>query len=1052
MDASAILCRGYLRIGDGSRTVLSAFRMPRALLHETFRQRFFGLVAFDGKPSSISPVVEERHVMLIWMADEPAFESWLATAQPGRIEGTLAIACSNIKTACLGFLPASGIQELRETLRLDLPKVTAVELVTTSRTMLLCSDSKAELVRWEGALLAFADAGQQPGHRNSNRMSHAAERRASAIHNRRGSNRMSLRRRSTFTPAGLVTFNKWKFEVTTALFRFLLLLLLGVSLAWPFALIWLMNPYLAGCISQDGRPTFAHSNSSHCYTATADGSVQLVDGCRAWRAAAQDMGGGLSWVSHLQTSGLLPRAYVLEGEVQSCFRTPNVGDLFVYWLFVAAEIISVLSTIAVNLLNWRVMRRGAKPLHKLQPPLPTTAYPSVDVLICHYSEPAEETVATLQKALSLEYPPSKLHIYICDDGRLKSDFKAVDGSGSHWPAAKLNQGCIQQSGDTREVIADFMEAQLGVSDDQPRPIDAHKTTREVLPAPDEPARVVPRIDCAVGFIEDRYEVPGMPKVSYVARLKPKVHHSKSGNINNVLYNVQAAADAPLQPPTEAACAPGRYVAIFDNDMEPHPLFLVSVLSLFFEPYKAADRHSRARWFSARAANMPPQTTASRSYPPGVSRDDCSNDLQATTSPSQVQQEAIQIDGLEMALPASTPAPPGGSTWTDEPEDNVDNLAAGNKLAFVQTPQYFKRDELVDEFGDPLAHSNATFMDVALPGMDTFDSAMFIGTNCVWRRAALDSIGGLQYGTISEDFWTGRHAHQLGWLSAYLRKDHLGDPDERFRLSEGTVPPNVAASLAQRKRWHKGAVELALGVDNPVDALWAPQARYRPSWRLPRSVRLFRSFHWHYITKFSWLATTIPAPIYTFICCFGCWTNDIFLFLNPMPAAIFMLPRLLLSAVVPTLANPHVSTASYLISATEFFVYWPVKLVGTLEAFYSKVTGKAAKWGNTGGIGSGSVDELPVVLCVLALTVSLLRSMVVWMFVDTHVELYRVLPVWGFGTVMLGMYWPFARTSIQEWAGYSYYSLNGSLLWVWLFSSLLMGSTLLMQQRENGAFG
>ena len=41
-------------------------------------------------------------------------------------------------------------------------------------------------------------------------------------------------------------------------------------------------------------------------------------------------------------------------------------------------------------------------------------------------------------------------------------------------------------------------------------------------------------------------------------------------------------------------------------------------------------------------------------------------------------------------------------------------------------------------------------------------------------------------------------------------------DERFRLAEGAVPDSVAASLAQRKRWHKGTVELFLGfVDSYV---------------------------------------------------------------------------------------------------------------------------------------------------------------------------------------------------------------------------------------------
>ena len=91
------------------------------------------------------------------------------------------------------------------------------------------------------------------------------------------------------------------------------------------------------------------------------------------------------------------------------------------------------------------------------------------------------------------------------------------------------------------------------------------------------------------------------------------------------------------------------------------------------------------------------------------------------------------------------------------------------------------------------------------------------------------------------------------------------------------------------------------------------------------------------------------------------------------AALFMIPRLFFSSFVPTLANPTLRASSYRVSATEFFVYWPVKLVGTLEAMYSKCTGKPAKWGNTGGVLSGSADEVPVFLCVVTLVVSLARS-------------------------------------------------------------------------------
>ena len=126
----------------------------------------------------------------------------------------------------------------------------------------------------------------------------------------------------------------------------------------------------------------------------------------------------------------------------------------------------------------------------------------------------------------------------------------------------------------------------------------------------------------------------------------------------------------------------------------------------------------------------------------------------------------------------------------------------------------------------------------------------------------------------------------------------------------------------------------------------------------------------------------------------------------------MLPRLFLSNAVPTLANPTVDVQGYYAGATEFFVYWPVKFIGTIEAFYSKCTGKPAKWGNTGGVASGSIDELPIIICVIALMAALLRSVIVFLFIETDKELFGVIPLWAFGTAMLSIYWPFARVSIQ----------------------------------------
>ena len=69
-------------------------------------------------------------------------------------------------------------------------------------------------------------------------------------------------------------------------------------------------------------------------------------------------------------------------------------------------------------------------------------------------------------------------------------------------------------------------------------------------------------------------------------------------------------------------------------------------------------------------------------------------------------------------------------------------------------------------GDVLSHENSVVYDTGLPGMDGYDSAPFFGTNTMWRREALDSIGGFQYGTISEDFW------RVSRSPASLRRLHV----------------------------------------------------------------------------------------------------------------------------------------------------------------------------------------------------------------------------------------------------------------------------------------
>ncbi len=65
---------------------------------------------------------------------------------------------------------------------------------------------------------------------------------------------------------------------------------------------------------------------------------------------------------------------------------------------------------------WRPIERQVRNLSQLTPPLPEADHPTVDVFITCYSEPTDLVEATARAALQLDYPVTKLRVYILDDG------------------------------------------------------------------------------------------------------------------------------------------------------------------------------------------------------------------------------------------------------------------------------------------------------------------------------------------------------------------------------------------------------------------------------------------------------------------------------------------------------------------------------------------------------------------------------------------------------------------------------------------------------------
>ncbi len=87
-------------------------------------------------------------------------------------------------------------------------------------------------------------------------------------------------------------------------------------------------------------------------------------------------------------------------------------NLFFMFLLLSAE----LYAFAILFLGYI---QTARPLQRRPVPLPENVdeWPHVDLLIPTYNEPLSIVRSTVFAAINIDYPPSKLHVYVCDDGR-----------------------------------------------------------------------------------------------------------------------------------------------------------------------------------------------------------------------------------------------------------------------------------------------------------------------------------------------------------------------------------------------------------------------------------------------------------------------------------------------------------------------------------------------------------------------------------------------------------------------------------------------------------
>jgi cellulose synthase (UDP-forming) len=125
-----------------------------------------------------------------------------------------------------------------------------------------------------------------------------------------------------------------------------------------------------------------------------------------------------------------------------------------------------------------------------------------------------------------------------------------------------------------------------------------------------------------------------------------------------------------------------------------------------------------------------------------------------------------------------------------------------KVGIVQTPQFFDVDA---PNGQPrfnwlqraAAATQELFYRWIQPARDGVDAAICVGTNAVYRRAALTAAGGFAQIGHSEDVWTGVRMKLAGYTTRYVP----------VNLAKGVCPDNFDGFTNQQYRWCTGSMSL-----------------------------------------------------------------------------------------------------------------------------------------------------------------------------------------------------------------------------------------------------
>ncbi|MEH1899310.1 MAG: glycosyltransferase [Nostoc sp.] len=269
----------------------------------------------------------------------------------------------------------------------------------------------------------------------------------------------------------------------------------------------------------------------------------------------------------------------------------NFDALWISIPLLIAEIYSYFGGVMFVIGLWRPLVRQVKSLDQMTPPLPRSDWPTVDVFVTCYNEPPEIVEETAKAALIMDYPPTKLRVYVLDDGN-SADMRAMterlciedlQSPQLQQEATRIDAEhsyLLQRLKQLENLTPNTQAAEKWLQESSSEPVVNQFATEFVqnlrqfiLWLPPTHQSISDRLTTERKALEEtirkkELELLELSRFRYIARPKtPGVaHHAKAGNINYAIFSGETA---------------GTFIVTLDADHIPKPNFLKRVLPYFY---------------------------------------------------------------------------------------------------------------------------------------------------------------------------------------------------------------------------------------------------------------------------------------------------------------------------------------------------------------------------------------------------------------------------------------------------------------------------------------